>query len=95
MPNSPSAKKSLRQNEKRRLTNRTRISTLKTQNKKLLSAIAEKDIESIDKQLPLTIKLIDKTAAKGLIKKNTASRKKSKLMKQINKAKAAKAKKEK
>ncbi|MGR3319628.1 MAG: 30S ribosomal protein S20 [Candidatus Anammoxibacter sp.] len=93
MPSRPSAKKSLKQNEVRRLRNKARVSALKTQNKKLLSAIAGKDIESIDKHLPLTVKLLDKTVAKGIIKKKTVSRKKSKLMKQINKVKAAKSKK--
>ena len=93
MPNRPSAKKSLKQNEIRRLRNQSRVSASKTQNKKLLSAIAEKDIESIDKQFPLTVKLMDKTVAKGIIKKNTVSRRKSKLMKQINKVKSAKSKK--
>lgn len=87
MPNTKSAKKNLRQNEKRRLRNKTRMSALKTQNKKLLSAIAENNVESMDKHLPLTIKLIDKTAAKGIIKKNTASRRKSKLMKKVYKLK--------
>lgn len=92
MPHTASAKKALRQNEKRRLSNRARTSALKTQNKKLLSAISEKDVESIDKQLPLTVKLMDKIAAKGIIKKKTASRKKSRLMKRINRVKADKAK---
>lgn len=89
MPNKASQKKSLRQNEKRRLQNRARMSTLKTQNKRLLSALAEKDIAGVDENLPLTVKLIDKAAAKGIIKKKNAARKKSRLMKHANNARLA------
>ncbi len=89
MPNSKSAEKSLRSNEKKRLLNKSRISALKTENKKLLAAIEDKDAESMDKHLPLTIKLLDKSVSKGIIKKNNASRKKSKLMKKFNQAKDA------
>ena len=90
MPNSKSAEKSLRRNEKKRLLNKSRISALKTENKKLLAAIESKDVELMDKHLPLTIKLLDKSVSKGIIKKNNASRKKSKLMKKVNASKAAK-----
>ena len=89
MPNSKSAEKSLRKSEKKRLLNKSRISALKTENKKLLAAIEDKDAESMDKHLPVTIKLLDKSVSKGIIKKNNASRKKSNLMKKVNQAKAA------
>ncbi len=81
MPNRPSAKKNLKQNKTRNLGNRSRMSALRTQIKKMAAVIDEKNAADIDGQLPLTIKLIDKAVSKGLLKKNTASRKKSKLMK--------------
>jgi small subunit ribosomal protein S20 len=40
--------------------------------------------KSVKDSLSLTIKAIDKAAKKGVIKKNTASRKKSRLMKKVN-----------
>lgn len=89
MPHTASAKKDLRRNKKRKLRNRTRITALRTQTKKLMEAIEKKDIEDIDKQLHLTIKMTDKAASKGVIKKGTASRRKSRLMKRVNKIKAS------
>lgn len=89
MPNVPSTKKSLKQNKTKNLRNRTRMSALRTQIKKLSTLIDEKSVETIDVQLSLTVKLIDKAASKGLLKKNTASRRKSRLMKLVNVVKAA------
>lgn len=88
MPHTNSAKKKLKQNNTKRLNNRTRVSALKTETKKLMAAINAKDSDAMDKHLPITVKLTDKVAAKGIIKKNTASRRKSRLMKRVNQAKA-------
>lgn len=88
MPHTASAKKDLRRNKKGRLRNRLIISALRTQTKKLLRAIEKRDIEDINKQLHLTIKMTDKAASKGVIKKGTAARRKSRLMKRVNKIKA-------
>ena len=85
MAHSLSAKKRIRQNEKRRMRNRARNSAVKTQIKKYLQVAKQaKDPENIEAELRLTQKRIDQLAAKGIIHKNTASRKKSQLARQLN-----------
>lgn len=77
MPITKSAKKALRQNKKRKAENIVR----KKKNKSLAkSLIAKKDAALI----PEFYKSIDKSVKTGLIKKRTASRKKSKLAKGLN-----------
>ena len=71
-----------RQNEKRRLRNRTVRSEVNTRTKAALDA-AEHDDEAADETLRLAIKRIDKAAAKGVIHKNTAARRKSRLVREI------------
>ena len=85
MAHSLSAKKRIRQNEKRRMRNRARNSAVKTQIKKYLQAAKQtKDPENIEVELRVAQKRIDQLAAKGVIHKNTASRKKSQLARQLN-----------
>lgn len=90
MPSRTSAKKTLKQNKKKNLLNRTRMSALRTQVKKFTALVETKDVTEVETNLPLTVKLIDKAVAKGLIKKNTAARRKSKFMKSLNNVKAGK-----
>ncbi len=85
MPERPTAAKSLRQNVKRRAGNRTIRSGLRTQLKKFIKAVKTGDADAAREELRLSIKALDKTAAKGLIKKNTAARRKSRLTKRVNK----------
>jgi len=85
MPIIKSAKKALRQNIKRRAKNLVQKRKLKKTIKELRSLVAEKKIEEAKKILPLAYKILDKSAKTGLIKKNTASRKKSRLAKLVNK----------
>ncbi len=54
--------------------------------KKAKILVAQKKIEEAKKLLPQIYKALDKTAKKNIIKKNTASRKKSRLTKMLNKA---------
>ena len=79
MPNHKSAKKRVRQNEKRRAVNRSRRSTLRTQIKKLRSAIAGSDQNQTQELLNPTVSIIDKAVNKGVLHKNTAARYKSRL----------------
>ncbi|MFQ5712902.1 MAG: 30S ribosomal protein S20 [Candidatus Scalinduaceae bacterium] len=90
MPTSKSAKKRVRQNAVRRMRNRGDKSALKTQIKRLVSAVESKNFEEAEKHLSLTTKGLDKLASKNIIHKNTASRKKSRLARMLNKQKAAK-----
>ena len=86
MAHSLSAKKRIRQNAKRRIRNRARNSAVKTQVKKYLEVSKEsKEVEAVQKEYQLTQKSIDQLAAKGIIHKNTASRRKSQLARKINK----------
>ena len=94
MPNIKSAKKALKQNLRKRKVN------LKTKNKmrkmvkdlnslshkleKSAEKITDENIKEIQDGLKMAYKAIDKTAKKKIIKKNTASRKKSALAKKVN-----------
>ena len=84
MANHPSALKRYRQSQKRRLTNAKNAHKLKTQLKKLKSAVAAKKTADAKSLLPDTFSLIDKSVQKGVIKKNTAARYKSRLTRSIN-----------
>jgi small subunit ribosomal protein S20 len=89
MANHPSALKRYRQSEKRRLINSMNAHKLKTQLKRLKTAIAAKKTSDAKGLLPATFTLIDKSVQKGVIKKNTAARYKSRLTKAINTIPAA------
>jgi small subunit ribosomal protein S20 len=70
------------QNEKARLRNKAVRSELKTR-VKVAVASAEAGAEETPEALRLAIKRIDKAAAKGVIHKNAAARKKSRLVRRI------------
>ncbi len=74
-----SAVKAHRQSLKRRDHNREMRSALRTAIKNIRAAIDAKDVEAAKKQLPETVSLIDKMAAKGIIHDNAAARHKSRL----------------
>ena len=84
-----SAKKSIRQDSVRRIRNRSDKSALRTQIKKFVSAIKSHDFDEAGKHLSLVTKKLDKIAAKNIIHKKTASRKKSRLARFLNKQKTA------
>ena len=84
-----SAEKRERQNQKRRLRNRSAKSTMKTAIKKFNESVASGDIERANTSLALSLKVIDSTASKGIIHKNTADRKKSRLQLRFNKMEQA------
>jgi small subunit ribosomal protein S20 len=84
MPNHKSAKKRVRQNEKRRAINRSNRSSLRTQVKKLRSAISGHDQNQSQELLNPTVSAIDKAVNKGLLHKNTAARYKSRLTGHVN-----------
>jgi small subunit ribosomal protein S20 len=80
-----SALKAHRQSLKQREHNREMRSALRTAIKNIRTAIAAKDAATVKKQLPATVSLIDKMAAKGIIHDNTAARHKSRLQASIAK----------
>ncbi len=85
-----SAEKQMRQSLKRRARNRTNLSQLKSQVKKLRSAVAAGDAETAKKLLPETIAEIDKAAKKGVVHDNAAARYKSRLSRKVSGLGAAK-----
>jgi len=85
MPITKSAKKALRQNQKRRAKNLVYKKKMKNLIKEVRSLVSEKKIEEAKKLLPQIYKALDKSAKVGVIKKNTASRKKSRITKSVNK----------
>jgi small subunit ribosomal protein S20 len=73
-----------KQNEKKRLRNKAVKSELKTRIKTVKNlAVSSNDPEETNKALQLAIKRLDQAAAKGIIHKNQAANRKSKLVKAI------------
>ncbi len=79
MPHTKSAKKSLRQTAKRRLRNRATKSAIKTQIKKVLATVKTGTLEEARAEYNLAAKRLDRAAAKRVIHRNLAARKKSQL----------------
>ena len=72
---------------RRNARNRAIRSAVKTQIKKLRTALVAKDVAAADKEFRVAVKKLDQAAAKGTIHKNTASRLKSRLSRAILKVK--------
>jgi small subunit ribosomal protein S20 len=79
-----SAKKRVRQNVKRHARNRSRKEAIKTQTKSFLAALAKGDAALAATELNKTSAVLDQTAAKKTIHKNTAARRRSRLAKRLN-----------
>jgi|APSaa5957512535_1039671.scaffolds.fasta_scaffold544501_1 small subunit ribosomal protein S20 len=77
MPISASAKKSLRVSERKRLFNDRRRKTMRLITKEITDLAKEGKFSEAKKLLPNAYKAIDKAEKRGILKKNTASRKKS------------------
>jgi small subunit ribosomal protein S20 len=85
MANIASQKKRNRQNEKRRVRNKGVRSEIKTRTKNAHDAARDEDENSAE-LVRIAQKRIDKAAAKGVIHKNAAARRTSRLMKQAKSA---------
>ncbi len=90
MANHFSALKRTRQTEKKTAVNRANMSRLRTQLRKLKTAITSGDQAQALSAYNETVSLIDKSVKKGVIHKNTGSRYKSRLSARVKKATAAK-----
>jgi small subunit ribosomal protein S20 len=88
MPIKKSAKKTWRQSLKKKARNLIYKKKLRTLIKEARSLVLAKKIEDAKKLLPQIYKILDKTAKVGVIKKNTAARKKSRITQLINKSSA-------
>ena len=82
MPNNASAEKRMRQEQKRRLHNRMVKSIVKTNVTKARQAVAS-GINS-EEAVRAAVSELDRAAKKGVIHRNNAARRKSRLMKQLN-----------
>ncbi|MBU4057697.1 30S ribosomal protein S20, partial [Patescibacteria group bacterium] len=87
MPITSSAKKALRSSLRKRAFNLERKNKMKSVVKEYKKLITEKKMKEAGALLPKVYKEIDKTAKRGVIKKNAASRKKSRF---ANKLKTSK-----
>jgi small subunit ribosomal protein S20 len=86
MPNTSTAKKRLRQNDKRRARNRARRSALRTQIRKVRAAVESGKIDEAASEFRLATRRLDQAAAANLLHANAASRLKSRLSALIKKA---------
>jgi small subunit ribosomal protein S20 len=72
-----------KQNERRRLRNKAVRSELKTRTKNAVVAV-ETDADDADERVREAMRTIDKAASKGVIHKNAAARRKSRLAKRVS-----------
>lgn len=84
MAHSRSAKKRVLIAERNRERNQAVKSRVKTMVKKVLSAVEVKEVEAANAALSIAYKELDKAVTKGIMKKNTASRKKARLAAKVN-----------
>lgn len=84
MANTSSAIKKVRQIERRTAVNSSNKKSMRTQVKKLRSAIDSGDADGAQKLLTSAVSALDRSVQKGVMKKNTASRLKSRLSLKVN-----------
>jgi ribosomal protein S20 len=84
MPNIKSAKKRVKTDAKKKVANKNNASSMRTAIKKVKAEIKNENKELATAKFNEANKKIDKAVKAGVIKKNTAARNKSKLMKAIN-----------
>jgi small subunit ribosomal protein S20 len=83
LANTLSAKKRIRQNAKRQARNRVYLTRARTFVRHAREAIASGDHEVASAAVKQAIGELDRAATKGVIHKNNAARRKSRLMKQL------------
>lgn len=84
MPNLQNAKKALRQTQKRTARNKTVRAEIKSLRIKLRKELTDKHSDVATETAHHLGKKIDKAVSKGILKKNTAARYKSRMVKKIN-----------
>ena len=81
-----SAKKAIRQNKRRRARNLLYLNKMKSLVKEARNLAHLKKIKEANDLLPKVYEILDKAAKAGIIKKNSASRKKSRITRLIGKS---------
>jgi small subunit ribosomal protein S20 len=84
-----SAEKRHRQSEERRIRNKSVKSAVRTSAKKFVLLAQKKEVGEAEVALKEMIQKLNNAAGKGIIKKNTAARKKSRMQRLFNSIKAA------
>jgi small subunit ribosomal protein S20 len=84
MANTPSAKKAVRKIERRTAVNKSRRSQMRTYVRKVEEAIAAGDPDAAAKAFRAAEPLVMRAAQKGIVHKNTASRKVSRLSARVH-----------
>ena len=84
MAHSKSAKKRVKVAERNRERNQAVKSRVKTMLKRVLVAVETKEVEAANAALSVAYKELDKAVSKGIMKKNTASRRKARLAAKVN-----------
>lgn len=92
MAHSLTAMKRNRQNQVLRARNQARKSAIKTQIRKFDDAIKANDLDQAKEEFRLVAKELDQASTTSTLHRNTAARKKSRLVKKLNAAKAAESK---
>ena len=83
MANHKSALKRIRQNEKRRVHNRTYRNRARTLVKQARASIEDGNVEEAKEATRVAIRDLDMAASRGIIHAKNAARRKSRLMKQL------------
>lgn len=89
MANIKSAKKRMRQNDKERIHNRVFRTSARSRVKQVRELITAGKLDEAEQAMVAAYKTLDKAAQKGIIHKNNAARRKSRLMQALAKAKSA------
>ncbi|SEK92676.1 30S ribosomal protein S20 [Paenibacillus sp. OK003] len=84
MPNIKSAVKRVKTSEKRRALNASQKSALRTAVKAADAALVSNEVDTAKAAIQAASKKLDKAVTKGLVHKNAAARKKSRLAKKLN-----------
>jgi small subunit ribosomal protein S20 len=87
-----SAKRAIRVSARKRVVNLRRMTTMRDEMKTLRKMAESGKPEDVAKALPMVYRAIDKAAKRGVIKKNTAARKKSRIVAYVKKQLAKPAK---
>ncbi|MDE3092063.1 MAG: 30S ribosomal protein S20 [Chloroflexota bacterium] len=90
MANTHSAEKAIRQSARRQTRNRVIRTTTRTEVRKANAVIVAGDTAAAEKATLAALSALDQAAQKGIIKKNNAARRKSRLMKKLNQLRATK-----
>ncbi|MCC6730483.1 MAG: 30S ribosomal protein S20 [Chthonomonadales bacterium] len=88
MPNIKSMIKDVKKSRKNRLRNVAAKSAMKTHIKKAKAAIEGGDAAAVPAAMREALSVIDKTAERGIIHRNAAARRKSRLMRRAHRAQA-------